>query len=210
MQAVKNKINSLQLVSISILFLLNGCISTEKKDETTTNTPSNSQIEKVIIENTPPKIIAKRVVPIKAPIQKTIALSKVSTKVKKQIKKTEIKKTRVNEPAITLPLPEVILASLKQLPLTLSNGWVVSLKTLPLATAEACVLYNEKHDVFDGYKNNNIKLYLTFSQLLIHSDSNFDLSYPQSGVYIEDHVNNRPLPHRHCLSMNYRFPLLKI
>ena len=215
MNALNNKKTFVKLVVVyllSSLIILSGCASTEKKASTNTTPPTNQKNElpaKASVEVVPKKVVPKKVVPKKV-VPRKVAPIKASTKQEpKTIQSKEVElKPVVSEPpkkveAIikkkieqsntvekAVPLPVISLDSLNQLPLSMDNGWVVAIKRPPLATKEACVLYHEKMGVFDGYKDNNIKLYLTLSQLLIKSDSNFDLSYPDTGIYVEDIDNN--------------------
>ncbi len=211
MSGVNYKEMSTKLVVLSIfslLIILSGCISTEEKSSTNATAPTNQQSELTTeerIEVAPkdvtsikasPKLEAKVSQPEELALKPIVnkPSKKIEANIDKNIEPSEaVIKVKV-EPSITvakaLPLPVISLDSLSQLPLSLNNGWVVTIKKPPLATKEICVLYHEKNGVFDGYKDNNIKLYLTLSQLLIKSGSNFDLSYPDTGVYVEDIDNN--------------------
>lgn len=205
MNDLNNKKTLVKLVVVyllSSLIILSGCASTEKKVSTNKKPPTNQKnelAEKEPLEVAPKKVVANKVDPIKVSTKQEPKVNQsieVELKpiVKKPSKKVEVKIKKKIEPSITiakaLPLPMLSLDSLSQLPLSLNNGWLIAIKTPPLATKEACVLYHEKNDVFDGYRDNNIKLYLTLSQLMVKSDSNFDLSYPDTGVYVEDIDNN--------------------
>jgi len=204
MSDVNYKKMSTELVVLSIflsLITISGCTSTEKKSSTNATVSTNQQSELITEDlidvahkgvtqiKASPKLEAKITQPIELE-QKPIIIEspkKVETKIKESIKPKNNVAISLPEPE---PEPEVSFDSLSQLPLTLKNGWAVTIKTPPLATKEICVLYHEKNGVFDGYKDNNIKLYLTLSQLLVKSDSNFDLSYPDTGVYVEDIDSN--------------------
>ena len=198
-----------KLVAVCIfssLIILSGCTSTEKKSSTNEITPTNQQkalITKAPIETAPKKTAPKKAAPKKvAPIKAStkneskvtqLIESEQKLTVKNPPKKSEAKlKKNIESSEIVkkpLPLPVISLNSLNQLPLSLSDNWVITIKKSPLATSEECVLYHEKNGIFDGYKDNNIKVYLTLSKLLVKSDSNFDLSYPDTGVYIENKDN---------------------
>lgn len=190
-----NKKISLFISLLSVFFVLvSGCASTQKKDKATTAVMTNQPDEQV--SKSPIKIAPQKVEPVEIPKKTTTELAKaipVKPVIKKPTKhvkaKVENQREKVRE-VTKMSLPELTLTSLKQLPLNLNNGWFLALKTLPLTMTETCVLYREKNGFFDGYKDNNIKLYLTMSQLLIKSDSNFDLSYPETGVYVENKDND--------------------
>jgi hypothetical protein len=179
---------------LSICFVfLSGCTSTQNKDKAVTTVNTNQQEEQVT--KTPQKIAPKKVEPIKSP--KLTKAKTVKPAIKKPIERVKAKaKAKVKSPTKIAsvvekpPLPEIALASLKQLPVNFNSGWSVALKKLPISNTETCVLYNEKNNFFDGYKDNNIKIYLSLSQLLVKSDSNFDLSYPETGVYVLGEDNN--------------------
>jgi len=181
------------------IFLLSSCALTEKNKLVVpkqTNTPEKTQ------EETPSQEVVKKVVkkavPDKLTAPKKTKVKKLTTvSVKKLAPKTTTKHTSKNKPKVekkipqdseiknSLSIPDLSLTSLDQIPLELSNGWMLTIDNLPLSTSESCILYHEKNGMFDGYRDNNIKAYLTLSQLVIKSDSNFDLTYPETGIYIE-------------------------
>ncbi len=179
------------------LILISGCTSTEQKTSNSDKAPTNQKIE--LIEKTPIATAPEKVTPLKTipkqqvKVEKTV---KVASKpiVKKAPKEREVKVNnnieKSSDVVKTVSVPKITLDSLTQLPLTLNHGWMVEVKKLPLTSVETCVLYQEKNGVFDGYKDNDIKLYLTRSQLLVISGSNFDLSYPDTGVYVDNNDND--------------------
>lgn len=81
------------------------------------------------------------------------------------------------------------LRSLDDLPLSLPNGWMLQFAAMPLTTDKTCVLHNTVEGVFDGYENTAVEAWLTPQEFLVKSRSNFDLSYPDSGVVIMDAAN---------------------
>lgn len=187
------------------IFLLSSCALTEKNklvvpkqtntpEKTQEETPSQEVVKKVVKKAVPDKLTAPKKTKVKrlAPKTTTKHASKNKPKVEKKIPQVENKTLQVekktpqdSEIKNSLSMPDLSLTSLDQIPLELSNGWMLTIDNLPLSTSESCILYHEKNGMFDGYRDNNIKAYLTLSQLVIKSDSNFDLTYPETGIYIE-------------------------
>ena len=205
----KNTQSKLFLTSLlSLLIMLNGCASSEKEKSKKISTPTNKNTE--LATKSPVESPAKNITPIKtSPIETS---AKKEKKVEETIDKkpkitlqstkkvnaeSEVKKSKnleVNKKDVEIlpeAEPEIYLGSLDQLPLTLNGGWIVDIKKTPTKLEEECVLYHERIGFFDGYKDSNLKVYLTSSQIMIESDSNFDFSYPDTGLYVEDNNGNQ-------------------
>ncbi|MCP5208606.1 MAG: hypothetical protein H7A01_15470 [Hahellaceae bacterium] len=78
------------------------------------------------------------------------------------------------------------LRSLDDLPLSLADGWFLQLSALPLAKNKVCVLHNEQDNIFDGYETTSVEAWVTAQKVIVKSKSNFDLSYPGSGLTLHD------------------------
>jgi hypothetical protein len=78
------------------------------------------------------------------------------------------------------------LRSLDDLPLAFSEGWLLQLSALPLSKDKVCVLHNEQGDIFDGYETTSVEAWMTPQKVMVKSKSNFDLSYPESGLTLHD------------------------
>jgi hypothetical protein len=75
---------------------------------------------------------------------------------------------------------------LDDLPLSLADGWFLRLSALPLAKDKVCVLHNEQENIFDGYETTSVEAWVTSQKVIVKSKSNFDLSYPGSGLTLHE------------------------
>lgn len=203
------KQSTITVIFLSLITLLNACTTTDNKKVTPkeTNQPSSPQltIHKKPLEkitDTEKDNIQKKNSVIDKVVTPTNSVKKTkSTTVKtsKPAKVTEPKHqkeiTKEDNPLKSLPKPELLLTSLDQIPFSLDNGWFINVVKIPLSTTQTCSLIYKKQGLFDGYKENNLIYYLTPTKLIIKSESNLDLTYPETGIYIEDkgeeiHVNS--------------------
>jgi hypothetical protein len=127
------------------------------------------------VVTTPPKPVTK---PAPAPTPAVIK-PKVSTDI-----------TRKVQPA---PKPEPKIAPIAVKPMTLSSlpmrfgkEWTLDRRPNPLIKTTECLLISDPITIPDGYDKTRVKLLLTTNKLYVQTDSNIDLSYPHSGVQIDD------------------------
>lgn len=76
--------------------------------------------------------------------------------------------------------------NLSDLPLTFGNYWSLDRSANPVSLKTQCLLTSEPVNISDGYDRTNVRLVLTADTLYITADSNIDLSYPESGIHLDD------------------------
>lgn len=126
----------------------------------------------------------------KVKVSKKVAIYKAPSLIDKPVSNLSIIKTKKEEEqplsstkddyAYKIPL----LNTLDDLPLILSDGWQLHYTKSPANGVKRCLLANESEQFDDGYKLTNIKVWLSDNGLELQSASNFDLSYPETGVYL--------------------------
>ena len=65
----------------------------------------------------------------------------------------------------------------------MKDGWQLIYADSPMNKDTRCLFVNELDKFNDGYKETNLKVWLSIDDLELQSASNFDLSYPDTGVY---------------------------
>lgn len=160
------------------------------EQETTLNVP----LAKVEINQASSDKLVEKITPEKV---KTIIKKKQPSK---QDKKTTVKKTdkeNLTPKAIVKKVDEanveesktLVFTSVQQLPLTIDATWTLTYQPLPMSKVSSCQIINRIEPFFDGYDDSWLSIHVTSTQVLMHSLSNFDLTYPNVGVVVADDAN---------------------
>jgi hypothetical protein len=100
------------------------------------------------------------------------------------------------EPAIPRPGPapaeakaaiqhaDILHLDRTSLPLSFGRQWVLDRRPNPVTKETQCILASEAVNIPDGYDRTNVKVLLTLDSIYVSTDSNIDLSYPQTGIRI--------------------------
>ena len=70
------------------------------------------------------------------------------------------------------------------LPLPFGRQWVLDRRPNPVTKEIQCMLASEVVNIPDGYDRTNVQVLLTLDSIYVSTDSNIDLSYPQTGIRI--------------------------
>jgi len=70
------------------------------------------------------------------------------------------------------------------LPLSFGRRWVLDRRPNPVTKETQCILASESVNIQDGYDRTNVQVLLTLDSIYVSTDSNIDLSYPQTGIRI--------------------------
>jgi len=70
------------------------------------------------------------------------------------------------------------------LPLSFGRQWVLDRRLNPVTKQTQCILASESVNIQDGYDRTNVQVLLTLDSIYVSTDSNIDLSYPQTGIRI--------------------------
>ena len=73
---------------------------------------------------------------------------------------------------------------LASLPLSFGRQWVLDRRPNPVTKETQCILASEAVNIPDGYERTNVQVLLTLDSIYVNTDSNIDLSYPQTGIRI--------------------------
>jgi hypothetical protein len=93
--------------------------------------------------------------------------------------------TAPEEKPVTVHIEETPL-SLSILPMRFGTIWTLDRRPNPVTKTTECLLLSDPVTIPDGYENTSVQLLLTTGMLYVQTGSNIDLSYPQSGVQIDD------------------------
>ncbi len=122
-------------------------------------------------------------------VEKVAVMKRAGSAKKSLIVSSEIEKPSNSHQVTRLPsantsaLDVVLLTSLDILPLMMKDGWQLIYAASPMNKNIRCLLVNEVRELHDGYKVTNLRFWLEKNKLELQSASNFDLSYPDVGVY---------------------------
>ena len=83
--------------------------------------------------------------------------------------------TAVERPTVTL----------ESLPMTFGNQWTLDRAPNPISGKTECILTSESVNIFDGYEQTDVQLYLTSGAIFAKTQSNIDLSYPETGLRVD-------------------------
>lgn len=192
---------------IFIHFFIISCSKPIVKEQTTPQaeikeTPISSIEAK---PQTPPIIKA----PVKKPpeVHKPIKKTRTPTPVKKKTNSKPIPKmtvdpvidqqsvsTTINEQkSITdietsspLPKPELMTITEDKLPISFGSSWTLDKKPDHLTHQLQCVLSSSQKKFHDGYDNAKMSIQITSTALIIKTDSEIDLTYPNVGIDIDN------------------------
>ncbi len=70
------------------------------------------------------------------------------------------------------------------LPLSFGRQWILDYRPNPITKQTQCILASEVVNIPDGYDRTNVQVLLTLDSIYVNTDSNIDLSYPQTGIRI--------------------------
>jgi len=79
---------------------------------------------------------------------------------------------------------DIMHLDLESLPLSFGNQWVLDRRPNPVTSETQCILTSEAVNIPDGYDKTRIQVLLTLDSIYVNSESNIDLSYPQTGIRI--------------------------
>jgi hypothetical protein len=79
---------------------------------------------------------------------------------------------------------EVMQLDHASLPLSFGRQWVLDRRPNPVTKQTQCILASEVVNIPDGYDRTNVQVLLTLDSIYVNTDSNIDLSYPQTGIRI--------------------------
>ena len=72
------------------------------------------------------------------------------------------------------------------LPLSFGAHWSLDRRPNPVNHKTQCMLASRSISISDGYEQTDIQLLLTANSLYVKTDSNIDLSYPDTGIRLDD------------------------
>ncbi len=75
--------------------------------------------------------------------------------------------------------------TLAALPLQFGREWTLDRRPNPLTRKTECLLASRTSKLFDGYDTTELQVFMTASSIYARSDSNIDLSYPATGLRID-------------------------
>lgn len=164
--------------------------SLNAEQETELNVPpakveiDDASSDKIDEERAPEKVktIIKKKQPSK-PDKKTTVKKTIKDNLKPKVIVKNVDEAKVEEPK------RFVLTSLQQLPLTIDTTWTLTFQPLPMSKVSSCQIINRVEPFFDGYDDSWLSIHLTSTQVLVHSLSNFDLTYPNVGVVVADDAN---------------------
>ena len=70
------------------------------------------------------------------------------------------------------------------LPLSFGRQWILDRRPNPVTQKTECILASEIVNISDGYDRTNVQVLLTLDSIYVDTDSNIDLSYPQTGIRV--------------------------
>jgi len=76
--------------------------------------------------------------------------------------------------------------SLSLLPMRFGKNWTLDRRPNPVTKTTECLLISDPVTIADGYDMTSVQLLLTTGMLYVKTGSNIDLSYPQSGMQIDN------------------------
>jgi len=75
--------------------------------------------------------------------------------------------------------------NLAELPIAFGTHWTLDRRKDPLEHKTRCQLISRPVNISDGYERTDVRLQLTMDRLLVLTDSNIDLSYPDTGIRLD-------------------------
>jgi len=153
--------------------------------------PDSARVER-------PAKIAKAVPPASAPVassadvlrkQSVAELASASSSSKKlaMAERASARHGPVPAPAdaqLAIQRADIMHLDRRSLPLPFGRQWVLDRRLNPVTKEIQCMLASEVVNIPDGYDRTNVQVLLTLDSIYVSTDSNIDLSYPQSGIRI--------------------------
>ncbi len=177
-------------------------------------TPSpQAKIETTILKPTDLKTLSKTVKPSRkntSLAKKTARKTKTQPAKKKKIKIKSVQKSAIsttkNTQTTGTDTLQIKLAALKastkhteqttetesmairenKLPVQFGSSWILDKKPGYLSNKSQCLLTSVQKRFYDGYDNAKMSLQLSATALIIKTDSEIDLTYPEVGIYIDN------------------------
>ncbi len=87
------------------------------------------------------------------------------------------------KPTVTATEPPTM--TLESLPMTFGTQWTVDRAPNPMTDKTECILTSMPVNIFDGYEQTEVQLYLTSSAIFAKTQSHIDLSYPETGLRVD-------------------------
>lgn len=84
------------------------------------------------------------------------------------------------------PTPQHVVLDLAALPLSFGAHWSLDRRPNPINHKTQCLLTSRSLNISDGYDRTDVQLLLTAKSLYVKTASNIDLSYPDSGIRLDD------------------------
>ncbi len=85
-----------------------------------------------------------------------------------------------------IPSQAITTMNLAALPLSFGAHWSLDRRPNPINHETQCLLASRSINISDGYERTDVQLLLTATSLYVKTDSNIDLSYPDSGIRLDD------------------------
>ena len=96
------------------------------------------------------------------------------------------KSALAEETPVQLPAKEETPLDLSALPLEFGALWSLDRRPTPVSDQAHCLLASRSINISDGYDRTDVQLLLTAHSLYVKTNSNIDLSYPDTGVRLDD------------------------
>jgi len=153
-----------------------------KSDKVTTKTFLNKTIEK---KKKTSKQKTIKTTPVKINNSQSPTLSHIPPKSKNP-------KSKVIAMVQTPPQPikpDITSFDLEKLPLKYGHTWVLDRKKDSISNTTRCMISSLTKTFYDGYSESSITIQLTANSLFIKTNSTIDMSYPDTGVVIDQNTS---------------------
>lgn len=80
---------------------------------------------------------------------------------------------------------ERLSLTLESLPISFGAIWQLDRAPNPVTGKTQCLLSSKAQNIFDGYEKTNVQIYIAADGVYVRTDSNVDLSYPETGLRVD-------------------------
>ncbi len=153
----------------------------------TNPTSKNTSLAKKTVVKTKRQIVKKKKIKIKPtqkPVIRTIKKRQATDTDTLQVKLKALKPRAEHIEQITKT--ESMAIREDKLPMQFGSSWVLDKKRGYLSNKPQCLLSSVQKKFYDGYDNAKMSLQLSTTALIIKTDSEIDLTYPEVGIYIDN------------------------